>query len=428
MRPPAVPVVSARPPAFPVADLGGLTWWREGRPPPASAVAAVRQSLSLASVWRVSNHGVPAEQLDALREAGRAFFDQPSAQKWPLAVGHMDRSRGWELYPQHKRYHLAALSRGAAPGHHAEPSAAEGILCERFVCGPPRVCNEPLARAPHPFYDSDWGRVFYERNSWPSDGGTLRPAMEAAYASLEPVAMASLQCVAAAIGLPYGAFGRLVETDSAEHPAAPLRHHSRLQLNNYPSQQRSVATGRQTPPIRASRHLDTSLLTVLARQATDAARPVPGESGALEVRMADGSWACVPAAEGELTVFLGSLAAVLSGFELSPTTHRVSNPPASHAASSRRMSISYVLKPDYTVPAAPAAVVPHLEREYAAVAEELPMVGHVGRAGWQNHAMQRGIAGSRLEAVSTFKPWKIETFGRLRAACASERARRGARG
>jgi hypothetical protein len=91
---------SSSPLVCPVADLEGLTWFFQGQEPPAAAVLAVRQSLESASVWRVVNHGVPDSTIANVRASGRAFFDQPAAQKQCMAVGHMDRSRGWELYPQ----------------------------------------------------------------------------------------------------------------------------------------------------------------------------------------------------------------------------------------------------------------------------------------------------------------------------------------
>ena len=243
----------------PVVDLECLRWFGR-RPPPTAAVAAVRESLKSASVWRIKNHGCPENKISALRAAGTRFFDQPAAQKLAYAVGTMDRSRGWELYPQHWRFHRATLASANSHATHPELSATEGILCERFVCGPPSICSDSHLRRSEPFYDSPFGRVFYERNTWPhpeAPGGQLQPTMEAAYDALTPIAAASLQCLAAACGLAHDAFDELIATSSAAHPHAPLRHHSRLQLNNYPSQLRDHRCKR-LPPIRASRHLDTS--------------------------------------------------------------------------------------------------------------------------------------------------------------------------
>jgi len=268
---------------FPTVNLEGLRWYVLGQPPPLAAVQAVRQAcLGGPGVWHVSNHGVGA--LDGLLGDSKAFFDRPAARKWPYSHGFMDRSRGWELYPQHRRYHLRTM---ALPPPmpmfklHAETSAREGILCERYVCGPPSVCTES-GTAARPFYDSDFARVFYEKNIWPDDGGALQAQMEAAYPHFERVAQANLQCVAAALGAPHTAFDELVATASAAHPDAPLRHHSRLQINNYPSQLIPGVNGPRCVPIRASRHFDTSLLTVLAREPRVDTASEAGTSGALE--------------------------------------------------------------------------------------------------------------------------------------------------
>jgi len=170
------------------------------------------------------------------------------------------------------------------------------------------------------------------------------------------------------------------------------------------------------------------------------------------VELPDGTWSCVPVGppgkleEAPLTVFAGSLAAVLSGFAVRPTTHRVSNPRpvrrGGGGGSNRRMSLSFVLKPDYAAPAlADDAAVVAAAVETGSSADEgredgrgdasapfghgdgpdVPSIGLVGRVGWQNHAMlTRGI--SRHEAVSTYKAWKVGAFRELREMVAAAAA------
>ena len=130
-------------------------------------MAAVRDAcLNNGGVWHISAHTVDTAVHERLLTASRSFFDQPAARKWACAVGDMDRSRGWEMYPQHVRYHRATMAAADDLPPHPEQSAREGILCERFVCGPPSVCSASTRTLPeHPFYDSEWGRVFYERNA-----------------------------------------------------------------------------------------------------------------------------------------------------------------------------------------------------------------------------------------------------------------------
>ena len=222
--------------------------------------------------------------------------------------------------------------------------------------------------------------------------------------------------IAAALGAPHDAFDVLVASASPDRPEAPLRHHSRLQINNYPSQLRAGPGERRGCPIRASRHFDTSMLTVLCREPwVDDGAVAAGVSGALEVFDAsEQRWICIPSPPGEVTVFLGNLAALLTGFALQGTTHRVSNPSPMSASDARRLSIGFNLKPDYTAKAMPPPAVRRALPGLPRVREEdVPLIGLVGRIGWQSHAMQtRGL--SRLEAVSTFKTWKNDTVARLR--------------
>lgn len=458
----------------PIVDLEWLTWYHAHRPPPPQAVEAVKHALESASVWRIVNHGVNPQLLDNLRTAGKRFFDQPSVNKRRYAVGeNMDRSRGWEMYPQHWRFHqrtMQSINRKHRAellddhwwANHPEPSAGEGILCERFVCGPPSICSDDahLSRPYHSFYDSDFGRVFYERNVWPSDDEDvvtkdeeqhhrlplLRTSMESTYAALEHIAAASMQCLAAACHLPHDIFDHLITSNSISHPDAPIRHHSRLQLNNYPSQivqlHNSHGNNRLILPTRASRHLDTALLTVLCREPNDvnisaqhsmSRRRVPGSSGTLEVQLQDEDdttphWECVPAIHGELIAFVGSLTPLLTNYAVRPTTHRVTNPSNKIAYNSRRMSIGYVLKPDYTAPAMSVTTTASCNDEKVVSSTQLlsnimrmegqevpvPIVGLIGRVGWQNHMIQTQNA-TRQEAVVGFKTWKIKALAWLKS-------------
>ena len=118
---------------------------------------------------------------------------------------------------------------------------------------------------------------------------------------------------------------------------------------------------------------------------------------------------------------------LFSGASLQGVTHRVSNPHVSFAAASRRMSVGFNLKPDYSAPAIPPpalrSILPRVSSdpsldpagEVETLREEAPLIGLVGRVGWQNHAVQTdGV--SREEAKARFKPWKTKAVRRLREA------------
>jgi hypothetical protein len=94
------------------------------------------------------------------------------------------------------------------------------------------------------------------------------------------------------------------------------------------------------------------------------------------------------------------------------------------------MSIGYVLKPDYTTPA--MSVKSHVfnnnEKLISLTQQQLsynnirmedqevpvPIVGLIGRVGWQNHMIQTHNA-TRQEAVAGFKTWKIKALARLKS-------------
>lgn len=343
-----------------------------------------------------------------------------------------DRSRGWELYPHHLRFasRWTEACRTSKPSFlptDGEPSSRDGILCERFVVGAPGLCDDSSdddqasvhsnqwrsVWSGDPFYSSPFGRVFYELNRWPSlTVPLLRPTSTALYNKMLGVSVAMARVIAAALDLPSGSFDRLL-FDPQGHQNAPIRHHSRLQINNYPSQLRPPR-GLFAPrlPLRANTHLDTSLFTLLARDIPADVRHGCGSSGALEVCVCTEAaqrtprWMCVDSPnKHDLTLQFGSLIEYFTNGRVRGVTHRVSNPPLTVAANSRRTSIAFVLKPDYSVPARP---LPGLEPASDLLPDDhFPTVGLVGRVGWQNHAMIfDGL--SRETAVQSFKRWKLD--------------------
>jgi hypothetical protein len=92
------------------------------------------------------------------------------------------------------------------------------------------------------------------------------------------------------------------------------------------------------------------------------------------------------------------------------------------------MSIGYVLKPDYTAPAMSVTATASYSDEKLVSSTQLlsnimrmedqeapvPIVGLIGRVGWQNHMIQTQNA-TRQEAVAGFKSWKIKALARLKS-------------
>ncbi|KAJ1457919.1 hypothetical protein M885DRAFT_614931 [Pelagophyceae sp. CCMP2097] len=395
-------------------DLHDLGWFWANEPPPSDAVRSLKAALARGDdAWCVRRHGVPQAVVENAVGAAAAFFDLPAELKHRHAVGGMDRSRGFEIYPHHLRHHKLRLEQLRQDGpelqRHVEPSADQGICCERYVMGAPEACDAAGESVyGDDYYKSDWARVFYEANKWPdeADAPTLRQAMTQLWSPIYVASAASLRVLCAALGAPPRALEHLIRDPRVPggNDGLPLRHHSRLQMNNYPS---IPGYAFRNAPLRANTHLDTSLLTVLARSASEGVA-----DGALEIRRGqdETKWARVPSPPDTLTVQLGSLIEYFTNGRLKGATHRVTNPPREFADDSRRLSAAFVLKPDYSAVAAPP---PGLEAVVGRPAGEPPLVGHVGRVGWQNFAMMQNEGMTKHTAVILFKPWKLHMRSKL---------------
>lgn len=87
-----------------------------------------------------------------------------------------------------------------------EPSAALGILSERFICGPELTPTQQH----DPYYCSELGQVYFPPNAWPSTLAAapelqqlqqLQPQMLACYSQCEAIAAALMRLFAAALGV-----------------------------------------------------------------------------------------------------------------------------------------------------------------------------------------------------------------------------------
>lgn len=105
----------------------------------------VRQACEHTGFFAVTHHGCPPAALTATFAAAQPLFDLPAAAKHRLAVRGMRAGRGYEVSPEHDGYAAAvAAARRRSPAldatlrSHPEPSTREGIMSERFMCGPPQ--------------------------------------------------------------------------------------------------------------------------------------------------------------------------------------------------------------------------------------------------------------------------------------------------
>ncbi|CAE7429833.1 vldW [Symbiodinium sp. CCMP2592] len=396
----------------PAVDLDGCSWFSAGDDPepPAKIVAAVRAALTSHGLFSATGHGVPLDVVKEVRAESMAFFDQPLEMKQSCAVYNMERNRGYEIYPHHQRFLEQWQTTSVPPDAHAEPSAVQGIVCERFCCGPPEICEATCdgrqAKSAKwkldDYYRSAYGKVFFPANVWPSSCERLKPAMLEAYTAFEQLSEALLLLLAAASGVQPTSLQNLWY-DSQRH----VRHSSMLQVCNYPS----LLPRRLRPPdlseyqLRAKAHQDFGTFTVLARSpGTDSGVAKCGQSGALEVRLPSGSWACVPAREDALTVMPGTLIEYLTAGRCRGVMHRVSNPRPALAADSRRLSVTFVAKPDYTAAAVPP--------DSNLADPSTPTLGDLWRVGWQEKQRLMGTMPHGI-AVQQFRRHRQELRQRL---------------
>jgi len=94
--------------------------------------------------FAVTHHGCPIADLTGTFTAARPVFDLPRQAKQQLVVHGMRAGRGYEVSPEHHAYdaYVADVRRrdpavDAALRNHPEASVREGLMSERFMCGPP---------------------------------------------------------------------------------------------------------------------------------------------------------------------------------------------------------------------------------------------------------------------------------------------------
>jgi len=122
--------------------------------------------------------------------------------------------------------------------------------------------------------------------------------------------------------------------------ADKVNHHiSRLRVRNYPA----PVTPPKPAQLRAGAHADYGSLTILRAQ---------DKPGGLQVQNRAGEWVDVPIAPNSYIVNIGELMARWTNGQWRATLHRVVNPPAELAASSRRLSLVFFHNPNYDAPVA----------------------------------------------------------------------------
>ncbi|MEO1548848.1 MAG: 2-oxoglutarate and iron-dependent oxygenase domain-containing protein [Pseudomonadota bacterium] len=235
----------------------------------------------------LKGHGVPTSLIDDVFAKGKAFFDQPDADKNALAIAKIGNNRGYAALGTERLDETSALSDRK----------------EAFNIGLDLSPEDPRIQRGEPFRGV---------NAWPDVDGfreTLLDYFDAVWA----LGVTLHRPLALDLGLPEHWF--------APHLDAPM---ATLRLLSYPG---DTAEATQTG---AGAHTDYGSLTLLM---TDG---VPG----LQVRTKAGDWIDVPHVDGAFVVNIGDCLMRWSNDTYVSTPHRVLPPPRA------RMSIAFFLDPN----------------------------------------------------------------------------------
>jgi isopenicillin N synthase-like dioxygenase len=254
----------------PIIDLASLVAGTSG------AAAAIGREIDRAATnlgfFYVLNHGVAPATIAAANDVARRFFSLPLEEKRRSAVNRL-----------HRGY--------IEPGEARMYGRARPDLKESFIIGLELDEADPDVRA---------GKPLMGPNRWPENPPEFHRALSAFYAAMCRCGGRLMQAVAAALGLPQGAF------DAAF--AKPL---ARGSVIHYPPQPPELGAEQ----FGVAPHSDYGCLTLLWQDTV----------GGLQIRDRQGEWLAAPPVEGTLVINIGDLLARWTNDRYASTPHRVIN-------------------------------------------------------------------------------------------------------
>lgn len=245
--------------------------------------------------FTVTGHGVPGQLIEETRRVCREFFDLPPARKATARRRHPDHNRGFFPYGE------VALAKST--GRETPPDRKEV-----FSMGP--------ARPAHVVADPD-AAIHFAPNYWPQDFDALEASCTRYYDALLGLADRLMRVFALALELPQDFFVSRID-----------RSPSSLALVDY-FETEDGASPRQ---LRAGEHTDYGTLTILLSE---------NKPGGLQVRTRAGDWIDVVTAPDAFVINIGDLMQRWTNDTWLSNMHRVANPPADAAGSTRRQSIVF---------------------------------------------------------------------------------------
>jgi isopenicillin N synthase-like dioxygenase len=287
--------------SIPVVDLGPAL---EGSEAARRKVAMeIDRTCTEIGFFTIRGHGVPVEVIRGLREKADAFFGLPLDQKMRAAPVDPATPRGY------RGLGLEALSQ-------ANAIATPFDLKEFYHIGRERWPDEP-------YFTKGEGPRYFIPNLWPDYPEGLGAAAERYYAAMERLGERLLALTALALGQSESFFADKID-----------KHITAIRINYYPAQQEPPKPGQ----LRAGEHTDYGLLTILNGE---------NAAGGLQVKTRGGTWVDVETEPDTFVVNIGDLLMRWTNDRWVSNVHRVTNPPDSVAARSKRLSIAFFHHPNY---------------------------------------------------------------------------------
>jgi isopenicillin N synthase-like dioxygenase len=279
---------------IPVLDL------RRFEPDRANLVAEVGAAYREYGFCGFRNHGIPEGIVEAAYEAFRRFF----ALRTQTKLRYRSQAGG------QRGYTPFGVERAK---DRSVPDLKEFWHIGREMQGP-----------------NPWPEILAP-NLWPGEVPNFRENSLALWAELDALGNRILQLIAESLGLEPAWFARHVD-----------RGNSILRAIHYPP-----ITGRETPAVRAARHEDINLITLLLGS---------NEQG-LEILARSGDWIPVTSIPGTIVVNIGDMMKRLTNNVLPSTPHRVINPPGA-LSDQPRYSIPFFMhpNPDFLIETLPGCI------------------------------------------------------------------------
>lgn len=286
---------------IPTIDIGP---YLEGTPEGREQVAAqIRKAGEEIGFFLIKGHGVDQSLIDQTYETASAFFRLPIEDKLTIRQPPGNIPRG---YTPFKGETLAASLGKAAPGD----------LKEMIDFGPVDVPEGEY------YSGAEAGYYFYP-NLYPSKPDGLKDVMETYYRRMNRLANDLMALFAHALGLPENFFFDKLD-----------KNISALRVICYPEQKEPPEPGQ----LRSGAHTDYGTLTILMADRA---------AGGLQALHRDGYWVDVMIEPGTYVVNIGDIMQIWTNDRWVSTLHRVVNPPAELADTSRRHSVVFFHQPNY---------------------------------------------------------------------------------